>query len=323
MRPQNVIFIAANPALGTIFQFETFKIGTVNEPSRPPIEWADGKALNGARALKRLGGEPTVVFLRGGATGARLLELLQEESIASVFVNLDNDTRQHHIFLSHNPREMIETEVLLPGPAVSREQTVELLRIACEVCVTAKECVIAGSLPPGIPDNFYQRLIAAVKSSSNCKVALDSRGAALAKALFAGPDILKINEDEFRALAGLRPSSSKEEMFERIKQIGQCHGISRIIVTRGGASVLAWSNSEGSLEVAPPTVEIVNRVGAGDSFLSGLVASIEDSFLESTSLAVAAGTANLNTLIPGDIDRRAVEALRDMVHAGHSKPAPS
>ncbi|MBX9719106.1 MAG: carbohydrate kinase [Microbacteriaceae bacterium] len=52
-------------------------------------------------------------------------------------------------------------------------------------------------------------------------------------------------------------------------------GPTLVVVTDGGASTIAVS-SAGAVEFAPPRVEVVDTIGAGDSFMAGLIAALVD-----------------------------------------------
>jgi len=48
-------------------------------------------------------------------------------------------------------------------------------------------------------------------------------------------------------------------------------GPSLIVVTRGTNGALAWHRAAGAVEVGAPTVDVVDTIGAGDSFQAALL----------------------------------------------------
>jgi len=48
-------------------------------------------------------------------------------------------------------------------------------------------------------------------------------------------------------------------------------GASLFVVTRGGNGVQAWHRNAGMIEVEAPAVEVVDTIGAGDSFQAALL----------------------------------------------------
>jgi len=53
-------------------------------------------------------------------------------------------------------------------------------------------------------------------------------------------------------------------------------GASLVMITRGERGVLAWHRGVGFVEVPAPHVEIVDTVGAGDSFQGALLVALRD-----------------------------------------------
>lgn len=60
-----------------------------------PIYEPGGGGINVARAIKKLGGEATAVYLAGGYSGIRFTELLNNESIETIVTKTQNDTREN------------------------------------------------------------------------------------------------------------------------------------------------------------------------------------------------------------------------------------
>ena len=81
--------------------------------------------------------------------------------------------------------------------------------------------------------------------------------------LVAASDVVKVSDEDLR---WLHPDDGDEEIAQRWLAMGPA----LVVVTRGGAGVYAAS---GSLEIRRPAVPIalVDTVGAGDSFTSGLL----------------------------------------------------
>lgn len=90
-------------------------------------------------------------------------------------------------------------------------------------------------------------------------------------ALLDDADQVKLNEDELAALA-----PGHDELSTRARTLQSTRNIKILIVTRGKAGAVAFSESGASIEVSPTTrLSIVDTVGAGDAFsalmLLGLV----------------------------------------------------
>ena len=137
-------------------------------------------------------------------------------------------------------------------------------------------CLHTGSLatvlPPGASDVIdliereHERGRVTVSYDPNVRPALlgdPGRARPGIERLVAVSDVVKVSEED---LAWLYPDSGDEE----VARAWLTSGPALVIVTRGGAGVFAAS---ASLEVQRPAVpiDLVDTVGAGDSFTSGLL----------------------------------------------------
>ncbi|UZD61396.1 1-phosphofructokinase family hexose kinase [Brevibacterium sp. JSBI002] len=109
------------------------------------------------------------------------------------------------------------TKINEPGSPLSRQTQNALLDLVAEQAVGASWVVLAGSLPPGVDDDFYARVIKRIRQLDRPPlIAVDTSGAPLAAALMASPDLIKPNAEELAELlnaagllhaAGLRDDS--------------------------------------------------------------------------------------------------------------------
>lgn len=84
-------------------------------------------------------------------------------------------------------------------------------------------------------------------------------------------DILKLNDDELPVVARLLDLKGSDD--ELLSQLMQLFGLKLIALTKGAKGSLLYTENEQSfMEV--PKVEIVDTVGAGDSFTAVLVAGL-------------------------------------------------
>ncbi len=81
---------------------------------------AGGKGINVARALGLLGRPVIATGLAGGATGARVLELLREESVLTDFTPIGAETRTNLAVIDPTSNE--QTEINERGPEVSAQE---------------------------------------------------------------------------------------------------------------------------------------------------------------------------------------------------------
>jgi fructokinase len=119
------------------------------------------------------------------------------------------------------------------------------------------------------------------------------------ESLVASADVAKASEED---LAWLYAARSVEEVGRLWLELGT----SLVVVTLGADGAVAWHRSapERRIDVAPQAVSVVDTVGAGDSFMSGLLSGLLDA-----GLLGGGRRAALRDAAPADVEpalRRAV-----------------
>jgi len=253
-----------------------------------------GGGINVARVLARLGTDCLALFPAGGALGTLLQQRLDEESVPALALRIDGETRESFTVLERSSGR--EYRFVLPGPQLAEHEWRACLDRIASLLDAFAWVVASGSLPEGVPDDFYARLARLVRSRGG-RIAVDASGAALAAALDEGVDLVKPNLRELRELTGRALGDEDEwtRAAEEIVRAGKARIVALSLGHRGALLV-----AEGERIRAPALdVEIASTVGAGDSFLAAMVwrlsggAALQDSLQH----AVAAGTAAL--LAPG------------------------
>lgn len=267
-----------------------------------------GGGINVARVLHRLGADVLALFTAGGVTGERLSELLAQEGLRAQAVPIGGETRES--FTVHEGLSGQDYRFVLPGPALTETEWQACLHHVPS-CLPARFVVASGSLPPGVPSDFHARLAQCTRQAG-ARFVLDSSGPALAAALQAGVWLVKPSLRELRELTGL-PLESEPHWVDA----------TRALILQGQAEIVALSLGEqGALLVTADAawraqalpVAVASTIGAGDSFLAGLVWALSQSvdLSEALRLAMAAGAAALLTAgtalcQPADIARLAPE----------------
>jgi len=266
----------------------TRKIRTSGERYDP-----GGGGLNVARVLHRLGVPVEAIYLSGGPTGALLDQLLDAAGLPRRAIPIHDHTRMSLAVYERSTGH--EYRFVPEGPLVAEEEWRALLG-AC-FASPAEWVIASGSLPRGVPDDFFARLAAPLVALDR-KLVLDTSGAAL-KAAFAagGIHLAKPSVGEFESLLDRKLTSHGEvaEAAEALVKAGKAGMIAVTMGEQGG--VLAW---EGGV-VTHPGVHAVARstTGAGDSFLAAMVDGLlrgEDP-PQAFRRGIAAGTAAV--LTPG------------------------
>ena len=274
-----------------------------------------GGGINVARVVTRLGGNVRAVYPAGGAMGVLLRRLLDDEGIASHVLPIAGETRED-FFVSETSTGQ-QYRFILPGPQLAEDEWKACLAAVAALEPFPRFLVASGSLPGGVPGDFYAQL-ARIAKQRGASMMLDTSGAALAAAVAEGVDLIKPNLREMRELAGAGPEAPAA--WEAAAKTLVESGRAKIVALTMGHLGAALVTSEGILRARPLAITPLSAVGAGDSFLGALVsglatgAALPDCFRN----AVAAGAAALlnpgtGLCRPNDITRLARDVVIESV----------
>ncbi|TPE43197.1 1-phosphofructokinase family hexose kinase [Pontibacter mangrovi] len=291
----DIITITLNPALDKsthVAQVMPEKKLRCTEPIFEP----GGGGINVSRALRKLGSKSCAWILVGGPAGERICSMLQQEGVDFREMKTKNWTRENLMVKEDNSGNQFRFG--MPGPEIYEEEwrrcLEDLEKLPAEK--VPKYVVASGSLPPGVPDDFYAQL-AAIAVRKNFRLIVDTSGPALLKAAGKGVFLLKPNVGELAALAGKEKISAmeQEEIAQQVLREGKC----QVLVVSLGPRGAMLASKEGTVYITPPTVPQQSAVGAGDSMVAGMVVSLMrgDSLEQMARYGVAAGTAA--TMTPG------------------------
>ena len=253
----------------------------------PPVFEPGGGGINVARAIKKLGGRVTAIYLAGGYSGKFLTQLLESDEIPSIVIETRQHTRENMIVLDTSTN--LQYRFGMPGPTIYENEWQQILT-EIEKINDAEFIVASGSLPDGVPTNIFAR-IADIAKSKNAKFIVDTSGEALKDAVNEGVYLLKPNLGELSLLAGKEDLNGNEviKVARDLINKGRCE---IIVVSMGAAGAMLITKNE-TQQIIPPLVKRNSTVGAGDSMLAGIVLSLsrQKSLLEAVQYGVACGTA--------------------------------
>jgi 6-phosphofructokinase 2 len=255
-----------------------------------PLIFPGGGGINVSRVIKELGAHSIAVFTAGGPTGKFLREMLDQFGLLTRVVLIEENTRiSATIYETDTGEEFRPTPV---GPALRDDEWRACLDALFEF--DARYIVATGSLPVGVPPDFYTRVAEKAKSRGT-RVVLDTSGEALGAALEVGVFLVKPNLLELETLTG-RAAADPEEQDALARQFVLDGRAEVVAVSLGGEGALL-ATRDGCLRLAAPQVKVKSTVGAGDSFVAGMTLGlyqgrpVEDAF----SLGLATGTATVLT----------------------------
>lgn len=273
----------------------------------PAVLHPGGGGINVARVVHRLGGDCQALFPAGGVTGQRLVELLAAEKVPGYAVAIAGETRESFsVFEASSGRDY---RFVLPGPTLSEsEWRACLAQLQAHLAQgQVRYLVVSGSLSPGVPVDFCAQL-ADVARHHGSRLVLDTSGAPLAAALAKGVYLVKPSLRELRDLARL-PLATEAEWLAAARQLVISHQAEVVALSLGEDGAMLVT-ADRTLRAKGIAVKVASSIGAGDSFLGGLIwslsrtADLEKAF----RYAMAAGAAALlsaGTALcqPADVER--------------------
>ena len=251
-----------------------------------------GGGVNVSRAIKKLGGESLLVYPSGGMAGQMLNTLLEQEGVELRPLPIEGMTRENLIVLEESTGQQYRFG--MPGPQLQADEWERCLRELSSASPTPDYLITSGSLPMGVPSDFYAR-VARIGKDIGAKVIVDASGEALEKALQEGVYLIKPNIREFQKLAGQDVMEEPQILDEakRIIKAGMCEVI---VISLGAAGALLVSE-EIVERMVPPTVPISSKVGAGDSMVAGIALGLSrgKTLRQAVLYGLAAGSAAVMT----------------------------
>ena len=304
-----ILCLNLNAAIDKTIVVSSFEINKIHRPESV-IALAGGKGCNVARALKTLGEEPVVSGWVGGFAGQFIERELHQEGIQTDFVHTDFESRTCTSILDRENQTM--TEFYEKGEPVPGEKMEELRDHIRKVIGKYKTVTLSGSLPPGIPSDFYASVIQIAKEAGVLTF-LDSSGDALHSGVEAGPFFVKPNETEAKSLLGVKSNDSLD--FVQAATDISTRYKTNVVLSMGVDGAIAAKGHDVFL-VKSPNVEAKSAVGSGDCMLAGLTYGVLRgfSFEETIAGGVAAGAANTLMIGAGQFKIQDFEKLCGQVH---------
>lgn len=312
MKP--IVTLTLNPSIDGSSEAETVrpirKVRTSNERYEP-----GGGGINVTRVIRELGGSSLALYLAGGVTGSVLEDLLTRNGIGGNRIPIRDHTRVSHTVFERTTR--LEYRFVPEGPEVRPSEWQD-----CLAALGALECeylVASGSIPRGVPADFYAR-VAAVAREKGVKFILDTSGQALRETIAVGGiHFAKPSLGEFEQFVGrsLRDAGGLEEAAMDVVRSGR---VELLAVTMGHEGALL-AQASGTLRLPALKADVRSAVGAGDSFVAAMTLALARGAAPEEALrwGVAAGTAAVLTPGTGLCRREDVERL--VVKISQEQPA--
>lgn len=283
-----ILSICPNPSIDCTIELEQLNVGQLNRIENKIITYS-GKALNTAIGVKRLGGDSYATGFMYEQDGSLFTQRLDNEGVKNTFVWNKGGVRTNYKFVDN--KSML-TEINDWGEVVSNQKQEELILLVETLSKKASVVVMSGSLPKGVPNDYYKTLCSVIPK--NVKVIVDSEGEKLLEALKCGVYMVKPNLNELEKTLK-KQITTYNEMIEGTK----------ILIDKGAQNVLLSLGRDGAILTdgnksyfcKSATVAVNSTVGAGDSMVAASAVMTERGADKKELLrcAVAAGTASITT----------------------------
>lgn len=268
-----------------------------------------GGGINVARIAHVLGESVVALFPAGGHAGGKVTDLVAGTGVPVQRIPVANSTRESFTVDERSTGK--QYRFVLPGPRLTDTEQSECLDTLSAAVGSADFVVASGSLPPGVPADFYQR-VADICRERGALLILDTSGEGL-RHISSGILLLKPSVRELRECVG-------RELIGEAEQLAAAHelidgGCAQIVVVSLGSEGALLATAHGSQRYSAVSVHSGSGVGAGDAMTAGITVGLKRGWRldKAVRLGIAAGSAMLLTPGTAPCNREDVERFFGMV----------
>ena len=276
--------VTFNPALDYVMNIPGLVPGEVYRSEKEYIFFG-GKGINVSFVLRQLGKESTALGFIAGFTGDAIQNGVEQAGIKSDFIRLEKGVSRINVKV----KASVETDLNGKGPDISQE-AVNKLFCKLDTLQSGDILILAGSIPPDLPENIYETILARL-SGKNIQFVVDATGDLLKNVLVYKPFLIKPNHHELGEIFG-KTLTSTDEIAYYAKQM-QTLGARNVLVSMAANGALLVDETGEVHIIGTAKGKAVNSVGAGDSMVAGFVAGWLDKhdYAYALALGSAAGSA--------------------------------
>lgn len=299
-----IVTVTANPSVDRTISLDAPLARGHVQRATAVANQPGGKGINVARAVHGAGLRTLAVLPAGPSDPLRIQ--LEATGLPHRGVPIDQPVRTN---LTIAEPDGTTTKVNEPGPGLSAGELARLTDLVAAAAADARWVALCGSLPPGVPDDWYAAVTARLHAGGH-RVAVDTSGPPLLAIAGARPDLLKPNAFELAELIG--GDGAALESAAEAGDLTPVQSAASALAARTGGAVLTTlgaagavlTTAEGSWFATPPQIRVRSTVGAGDSSLAGYLiaehrgASPEDRLR--TAVAYGSAAAALPGTTPPD-----------------------
>lgn len=277
--------VTLNPSIDHVVSMNNLQEGLVNKVNVENF-YAGGKGINVSKILNEHEIENIALGFISGFTGEFIKNNLEQCGIKNDFINVLNGNSRINMKIKTNKNE---TEINGLGPSISKSNIEELFS-KLEKLSSSDILVLAGSIPPSLPDDFYEEIMKRL-SNKNIKIIVDARNNLLLNVLKYRPFLIKPNHHEISEIFNLEIKTTDELIFygTKLKEMGA----QNVLISMGGDGAILLTESNEIYKSNIPKGTLKNSVGSGDSMVGGFIAGYlkTNDYKEALKLGAASGSA--------------------------------
>ncbi len=256
-----------------------------------------GKGFVTSSVLNALSVENIALGFVAGPTGLSLANMLDSSKVTNRLVWVGGETRIIYVIVENQTRKI--THLNTQELSINHEHCTLLLEQLVSNSSNVKWVIGAGSLPPGLPPNFYSRIVETAQQINSFTL-LDISGATAKLVLQNPPNILKMNYAEFITTFQIKPTKLSD-LYAAIQNLRETAHLNALVVTCNKKGIVACSD-EGTYHAIGPEITPVNSAGAGDATSAAICWRLEkgETWHQALRWGCAAGTATAMTRGTGE-----------------------
>jgi len=277
-----IVTVTLNAAIDKRYVVEDYQKGEVNRVKSCEAT-AGGKGLNVSKPIHIAGFPVIATGIVGGSAGDYITSTLDKMGVTNDFYKVKEESRTCINIWDEKHRE--QTEFLEPGFDLQEADFEKFVEKYKQLLEKASVVDMSGSIPKGLNESAYPRLIRLAKEKG-IPVILDSSGKLLEEGIKEKPFLIKPNIDEIRMLTKKDCKTYKElcsageDLYNR--------GIENVVISLGSEGALLFSK-EGNYKTCIPKINAVNTVGCGDAMIAGFAIGIHRGWPMKECLRYASG----------------------------------
>ena len=292
-----ILTVTLNPAIDKILVLNGFEIHKLHRlnPDEMSMTVPGGKGVNIALALKIMGNEVIATGFAGGYEGHMLCDQLRQRGVTTSFIFSEGSTRTNTSILDLKNETL--TEINDFGQKIPADDLEFFLDNYHRLLHRVEFVVIAGSIPRGIPEDFYKKLIE-MTQQHNLKVMVHTSSKYLEQIVDTAPFLINPDMRSSHVLFG-KPVDGVEQFLEAGKEILEKYKNTEFVIFTHRIENVVAVTREKSYILRPQDLNIVSMLGYGDAYLSGFIHAYTQKLPTRQVLeyASAAGLTNVESLL--------------------------